>query len=144
MVNINIGDLEPIAYCIVIREVLDSKRFLKGFGDNVLLKFPIKEIEENIKKIRKELLSEIENKKHFVGIKTLLLDLLDRILAMSSRYNSINYALASEIQNNIKKIMKNITYADNFNDLEKLYEEFNRSVFLNMYKLFQESIKLRK
>ncbi|MEM0476759.1 MAG: hypothetical protein QW367_03990 [Candidatus Aenigmatarchaeota archaeon] len=144
MVNINIGDLEPIAYCIVIREVLDSKRFLKGFGDNVLLKFPIKEIEENIKKIRKELLSEIENKKHFVGIKTLLLDLLDRILAMSSRYNSINYALASEIQNSIKKIMKNITYADNFNDLEKLYEEFNRSVFLNMYKLFQESIKLRK
>lgn len=144
MVNINIGDLEPIAYCIVIREVLDSKRFLKGFGDNVLLKFPIKEIEENIKKIRKELLSEIENKKHFVGIKTLLLDLLDRILAMSNRYNSINYALASEIQNSIKKIMKNITYADNFNDLEKLYEEFNRSVFLNMYKLFQESIKLRK
>ncbi|MBU5682700.1 MAG: hypothetical protein KQA34_03255 [Candidatus Aenigmarchaeota archaeon] len=144
MVNINIGDLEPIAYCIVIREVLDSKRFLKGFGDNVLLKFPIKEIEENIKKIRKELLSEIENKKHFVGIKTLLLDLLDRILAMSSRYNSINYALASEIQNSIKKIMRNITYADNFNDLEKLYEEFNRSVFLNMYKLFQESIKLRK
>ncbi|MEM5820043.1 MAG: hypothetical protein QW678_00095 [Candidatus Aenigmatarchaeota archaeon] len=144
MVNINIGDLEPIAYCIVIREVLDSKRFLKGFGDNVLLKFPIKEIEENIKKIRKELLSEIENKKHFVGIKTLLLDLLDRILAMSNRYNSINYALASEVQNSIKKIMKNITYADNFNDLEKLYEEFNRSVFLNMYKLFQESISLRK
>lgn len=144
MVNINIGDLEPIAYCIVIREVLDSKRFLKGFGDNVLLKFPIKEIEENIKKIRKELLSEIENKKHFVGIKTLLLDLLDRILAMSNRYNSINYALASEIQNSIKKIMKNITYADNFNDLERLYEEFNRNVFLNMYKLFQESISLRK
>lgn len=144
MVNINIGDLEPIAYCIVIREVLDSKRFLKGFGDNVLLKFPIKEIEENIKKIRKELLSEIENKKHFVGIKTLLLDLLDRILAMSNRYNSINYALASEVQNSIKKIMKNITYADNFNDLEKLYEEFNRNVFLNMYKLFQESISLRK
>ncbi|MEM5831028.1 MAG: hypothetical protein QXO40_02400 [Candidatus Aenigmatarchaeota archaeon] len=144
MVNINIGDLEPIAYCIVIREVLDSKRFLKGFGDNVLLKFPIKEIEENIKKIRKELLSEIENKKHFVGIKTLLVDLLDRILAMSNRYNSINYALASEIQNSIKKIMKNITYADNFNDLERLYEEFNRNVFLNMYKLFQESINLRK
>ncbi|MFH7903009.1 MAG: hypothetical protein QXQ19_00880 [Candidatus Aenigmatarchaeota archaeon] len=144
MVNINIGDLEPIAYCIVIREVLDSKRFLKGFGDNVLLKFPIKEIEENIKKIRKELLSEIENKKHFVGIKTLLLDLLDRILAMSNRYNSINYALASEVQNSIKKIMKNITYADNFNDLERLYEEFNRNVFLNMYKLFQESISLRK
>ncbi|MEM0243491.1 MAG: hypothetical protein QXT34_03555 [Candidatus Aenigmatarchaeota archaeon] len=144
MINVNLGDIEPIAYCIVIKELLDSNRFLKGFGDNILMKFQIKEIEENIRKIRRELLSNIENKKHFTGIKTLLLDLLDRVLSMSGRYSSINYALTSELQNNIKKIIKNVANSESFEDLQKLYEEFNRNVFLVVYKLFQESLSLRK
>ncbi|MEM5881980.1 MAG: hypothetical protein QXS69_00745 [Candidatus Aenigmatarchaeota archaeon] len=144
MINVNLGDIEPIAYCIVIKELLDSSRFLKGFGDNILMKFQIKEIEENIRKIRRELLSNIENKKHFTGIKTLLLDLLDRVLSMSGRYSSINYALTSELQNNIKKIIKNVANSESFEDLQKLYEEFNRNVFLVVYKLFQESLSLRK
>ncbi|MEM5820849.1 MAG: hypothetical protein QXP34_00810 [Candidatus Aenigmatarchaeota archaeon] len=143
MIAINLSDIEPIAYCIVIREILDSDRFLKGFCDNVTMKYQIKEVEEVIRKIKRELLNNIENQKHFIGIKTLILDLLDRILALSNRYSSINIELTSEVQKSIKSLIKKVAFSSDFNDLKNLSEEFNREVYLKMYKLFIEYINLK-
>ena len=141
--EINLSDIEPLAYCFVIKELLDSNRFLKGFCDNVLLQGSIKEIEPEIKKIKKELLSATEDKKHFHGIKTVILDLMDRILALSNRYKKVNIALTSEVQNSLKKLMKTVTFSYDFGDLQRISEEFYREVYLKLYRLFLEDLRTK-
>lgn len=141
--EINLADIEPLAYCVVIKELLDSTRFLKGFCDNVLLQGSLKEIEPEIRKIKKELLNPIENKKHFYGIKTVILDLMDRVLALSNRYKNVNIALTSEVQNSLKKVMKSVTFSYDFSDLQRISEEFYRDVYLKIYRLFLEDLKVR-
>ncbi|MEM5828181.1 MAG: hypothetical protein QW197_01595 [Candidatus Aenigmatarchaeota archaeon] len=143
MITINLSDIEPIAYCIVVKEILDSDRFLKGFCDNITMKYQLKEVDEVVRKVKRELLTNIESQKHFIGIKTLVLDLLDRILALSNRYLSINVELASEVQNSVKSIIKKVAFSNDFSDFKKLSEEFSREVYLKMYKLFIEYITLK-
>jgi len=53
---VNISDVEPLAYCVAIRDLLDFERFQKGFGDVIILRYKILDLESDIKKIKNELI----------------------------------------------------------------------------------------
>ncbi len=140
---INLADLEIISYCQAVQELLDSSRFRKGFSDNILLKFKVTEIETQIKKLKNELLITSPSK-FFPGYKIVIIDFLDRIIALvNSRFSNINLAKVKEIEAYCKDLMKKILNATSFEEIENYKEYFKRNIYLNVYELFLEYIKKR-
>ena len=135
---INIADIEPLAYCIAIRDLLDFERFQKGFGDVIILRYKISELESDIKKIKSELISN--QQKFSPGFKALIIGLLDKLYGIVEKYSTIDYSKTKEIQSSIKKIIRRIIYS-NSEDFKYIYEDFAREVFLKVYELFNESLK---
>ncbi len=138
---ITLADMEIISYCQAVQELLDSERFLKGFSDNVLLRFKIPEIETELKNLKNDIL--IKNRqKYFLGIKAIIIDFLDRIIALTnSRFSNIDLAKVKEIESNAKKLMKNILYANDFEDLKAYKDFFKKNIYLNIYELFIQKNK---
>jgi C4-type Zn-finger protein len=137
---INISDLEPLAYCIAIRDLLDFERFQKGFGDVIILRYKVSDLESDIKKIKNELI--LNPTKFSQGFKVLIIGLLDKLYGIVEKYSAIDYSKTKEIQNSIKKIMRRIIFSD-VQDFKFIYEDFAREVFLKVYELFNESLKRR-
>ncbi len=137
---INISDLEPLAYCIAIRDLLDFERFQKGFGDVIILRYKVSDLESDIKKIKNELISN--QTKFSYGFKALIIGLLDKLYGIVEKYSTIDYSKTKEVQNSIKKIMRRIIFSD-VQDFKFIYEDFVREVFLKVYELFNESLKRR-
>lgn len=138
---ITLADMEIISYCQAVQELLDSERFLRGFSDNVLLRFKIPEIETELKNLKNDIL--IKNRqKYFLGIKAIIIDFLDRIIALTnSRFSNIDLAKVKEIESNAKKLMKNILYANDFEDLKAYKDFFKKNIYLNIYELFIQKNK---
>jgi C4-type Zn-finger protein len=137
---VNISDVEPLAYCIAIRDLLDFERFQKGFGDVIILRYKILDLESDIKKIKNELI--LNPTKFSQGFKTLIIGLLDRLYGIVEKYSVIDYSKTKEIQNSIKRIIRRIIFSD-VQDFKFIYEDFAREVFLKVYELFNESLKRR-
>ena len=137
---VNISDVEPLAYCVAIRDLLDFERFQKGFGDVIILRYKILDLESDIKKIKNELI--LNPTKFSQGFKALIIGLLDRLYGIVEKYSVIDYSKTKEIQNSIKKIMRRIIFSD-VQDFKFIYEDFAREVFLKVYELFNESLKRR-
>ena len=137
---INISDLEPLAYCIAIRDLLDFERFQKGFGDVIILRYKVSDLESDIKKIKNELI--LNPTKFSQGFKVLIIGLLDKLYGIVEKYSAIDYSKTKEIQSSIKKIMRKIIFSD-VQDFKFIYEDFAREVFLKVYELFNESLKRR-
>jgi C4-type Zn-finger protein len=137
---VNISDVEPLAYCVAIRDLLDFERFQKGFGDVIILRYKILDLESDIKKIKNELI--LNPTKFSYGFKTLIIGLLDKLYGIVEKYSVIDYSKTKEIQNSIKRIMRRIILSD-VQDFKFIYEDFAREVFLKVYELFNESLKRR-
>jgi hypothetical protein len=135
---INVSDVEPLAYCIAIRDLLDFERFQKSFGDVIILRYKISDLESDVKKIKNELISNPT--KFSQGFKALIIGLLDKLYGIVEKYSAIDYSKTKEIQNSIKKIMKRIFFSD-VQDFKFIYEDFVREVFLKIYELFNENLK---
>jgi hypothetical protein len=137
---INVSDLEPLAYCIAIRDLLDFERFQKGFGDVIILRYKLSEVESEIKKYKNEILKN--NPEFLKNLKTIIIGLLDKLYGIIEKYSSIDYSKVKEVQSSIKKIIKKINSSD-LQDLKFVYEDFMREIFLKVYNLFNESLKKR-
>ncbi|MEM0480855.1 MAG: hypothetical protein QXQ14_01575 [Candidatus Aenigmatarchaeota archaeon] len=137
---INITDIEPLAYCIAIRDLLDIERFQKSFGDVIILRYRISEFESDIKRMKNELLMNL--KKFEPGFKTLIIALLDKLYALVERYSNLDYVKTKEVQASIKKIIRKIIYSE-AQDFKFIYEDFTRDVFLKIYDLFNQGLKAK-
>jgi len=137
---INVSDLEPLAYCIAIRDLLDFERFQKGFGDVIILRYKLSEVEREIKKYKNEILKN--NPEFLKNLKMIIIGLLDKLYGIIEKYSSIDYSKVKEVQSSIKKIIKKINSSD-LQDLKFVYEDFMREIFLKVYNLFNESLKKR-
>jgi C4-type Zn-finger protein len=135
---INISDVEPLAYCIAIRDLLDFERFQKGFGDVIILRYKVSDLESDIKKIKNEL--SLNPTKFSQGFKALIIGLLDKLYGIVEKYSAIDYSKTKEVQNSIKKIMRRIIFSD-VQDFKFIYEDFVREIFLKVYEMFNESLK---
>lgn len=142
--TLTMADITPIGLCIATQELFDAKRFRQNFCDNILLRMKDKSLEEIVTPVKRELISTTNEKKFLEGHKIAIASNIDKILSLSSRYASINASTVNAIIRDGKDLIKQVLFAERFEQIERLEPVFRTKVSLPMYSLFLEYSKRHK
>ena len=142
---LTIGDVTPLALCIVTQELFDSRRFRSNFCDNTILRMKDKTLEPIIVRIKKDLNTSALEKKFLEGYKAVILSNLDKIIGVvSSRYSRVDLRLTEVVVTNTRKLMDKVILANSFEEIAKLEPIFKSKITLPVYKMFIEYLKASK
>jgi hypothetical protein len=134
---VSISDITPVGLCLVTQELLDSKRFCEYFGDNLILRFKDKGLEQTILPIKKDLNSLMARRKFLQGHKAVIISNIDKILALvSARYSKIDLKEVEKIILEGKELVKKVAFTDSFENLSNLAPRFRSKIALPVYSLF--------
>jgi len=135
-------EIEPIALCLATQKMFD-KRFTSNFGDNIILRDKDDKLEPRLLKMKREMNSGMTEQKYLQGHKMNIVNNIDKIIAMSTRYASQNMRAVENIVSNGKEIMDKVLRADNFDEIGQMESDFKSQIMLPMYSLFNEKSKQR-
>ncbi len=134
--------MTPVALCIVTQELMDTKRYCQNFGDNTILRIKDRNLEQYLMPFKRELNAPSNNKKFLEGHKAVIISNIDKIISLvSARYAQIDYKSAESIVNEGKSMIKELLFADSFQQINSLEPAFKRKIALPVYSLFLESMK---
>jgi len=137
---ITMQEIEPIALCLATQQFFD-KRFRSNFGDTLILRSKDPELEPRLIKIKREINSMMTEKKYLEGHKMNIINNIDRILALATRYASVNLRAVEAIVKNGKDIIKNVMAAESFDEIGAMEAAFKRQITLPIYDLFTKKSK---
>ncbi len=140
---LTISDLEPIGLCLVTQDLLDTKRFMEYFGDNVILRMKDKSLSDFILPLKREINSNINQKKFFEGYKIVIINNIDKILSHLGKFASLDVRAVENMVKEGKDIIKKVIFAGSFEELKKLEPIFKSKITLPLYSLFLKYEKTR-
>jgi hypothetical protein len=140
---ITLNDLTPVSLCIATDELFDAKRFVQNFCDNLLLRDRDSSIEPLIRALKNDLNNAELQKKFFDGYKAVIINNLDKIIALvASRYSKIDVRTVESIVKEGKALIKKVMLVNSFEQMAELQSVFKAKVFLPTYQLFLASVKV--
>ena len=142
---ITMQEVIPIGLCITTQDLMDAKRFQQNFGDNLILRARDKYLEPKLTSIKRELNSQLHQRKYLEGHKTAIINNVDKILALvSNRYSEIDLNLVHSIVYNGKLIIDKVLNAETFDKIAELEPIFKSKITLPVYDLFIRHLKKSK
>ena len=132
--TVTMTDMQPVSLSMVTQDLFDSRRFQKSFGDNLILRGKDKSVEDMLVAAKRELNASVAGKKFLDGYKIVIINNIDKILALvSTRYANIDHRSVEEIVMTGKDLMKRVMFADNFDQIASLEPTFRSKVHLPTY-----------
>ncbi len=139
---LTLNDMKPISLCITTQELFDTKRFLLGYCDGLILRGEDKDLKNNLVLVKRELNAFRTQRKFFDGYKAIITGNIDKILSLvSSRYSKKDPNSVRKIIENGKDILKKILKTSNFEEILGLENEFKSKITLPVYELFLKNMK---
>lgn len=140
---ITMQEIEPIAVCLATQQLFD-KRFRSNFGDNLLLRDRDIKLEPALVRIKREINSSMTEQRYLQGHKMNIINNIDRILALATRYTSIDLRAVEAIVTNGKEIIKKVIAAGSFDEIGNMEGMFKSQITLPIYELFAEKSKRKE
>jgi hypothetical protein len=141
---VTMHEVAPISLCMVTQDLFDTKKFLLGFCDNLILKDDDQKLKQKLTSIKRELNAYRTQKNFLDGYKAIIINNLDKIMTLvKSRFSKIDSQSTSQIADSCKKLMEKIMNSESFDDIAALEAEFKKNVTLPVYELFITSLKRR-
>lgn len=137
---ITMQEIEPLALCLATQQLFD-RRFRSNFGDNIILRDRDVKLEPMLVKIKREINSMMTEKKYLEGHKMNIINNIDRIMALVTRYTSVDMRMVEEVVKNGKELIKKVVAADSFDAIGSLEPAFKGQITLPVYSLFTEKSK---
>ena len=137
---ITMQEIEPLALCMATQNLFD-KRFTSNFGDNIILRSRDPELEPRLLRIKREINSMMTEKLYLEGHKMNIINNIDRIMSLVSRYASIDLRVVEGIVNNGKELIKKVMAADSFDDNGAMEAVFKSQMLLPVYELYVKQSK---
>jgi hypothetical protein len=135
-VAVTLNDVTPVGLCIATDVLFDAKRFLSGFGDNVVLRSKDGALAGPIGRMKRELNTSVGVQKFLDGYKAAIIGNIDRIISAATRYMKIDIRETERVVEGGKDLMGRVANASTFDELAALQPEFKRNVMLPVYGLF--------
>lgn len=133
-------EVEPIALCMATQQLFD-KRYRSNFADNMIFRSGDVNLEPALLKIKREMNSSMTERKYLEGHKMNIINNIDRIAALVTRYASVDLRTVEEIARSAKDIIKKVLAANSFDEIGSLEDDFKRQITLPVYGLFTEKSK---
>ena len=140
---ITMQEIEPIAVCLATQQLFD-RRFRSNFGDNLLLRDRDIKLEPALVKIKREINSSMTEQRYLQGHKMNIINNIDKILALSTRYTSIDLRAVEGIVTNGKEIIKKVLAAGSFDEIGNMEGMFKSQITLPIYGLFAEKSRRKE
>jgi len=137
---ITMQEIEPLALCMATQNLFD-KRFTSNFGDNIILRSRDPELEPRLLRIKREINSMMTEKLYLEGHKMNIINNIDRIMSLVSRYASIDLRVVEGIVNNGKELIKKVMAADSFDEIGAMEAVFKSQMLLPVYELYVKQSK---
>ena len=137
---ITMQELEPLALCMATQNLFD-KRFTSNFGDNIILRSRDPDLEPPLVRIKREMNSMITEQKYLEGHKMNIINNIDRIMLLVSRYTSIDLRVVEGIVNNGKELIKKVMAAGSFDEIGTMEGAFKSQILLPVYGLYVKQSK---
>lgn len=131
---ITMQEMEPMAVCMVTQQMFDRK-FRSNFADNMLLRDRDSSLEPLLLRIKREMNSGMTEAKYLQGHKMNIVGNIDRIMALSLRFTSIDLRKVEELVKSGKDIMRKVINADSFEEIASMEGDFKSQIMLPMYEL---------
>ena len=131
-----LNDITPVGLCIATDTLFDAKRFLSGFGDNVVLRSRDEALSGPIGRMKREMNTSAGEQKFLDGYKAAIIGNIDRIISAATRYMKVDIREAERVVEGGKGLMGQVANASSFDELASLQPEFKRKVMLPVYGLF--------
>ncbi len=139
---ITMNELSPIALCVATADMFDTRRYLLNFADNLTLRIRDRGLERELIPLKRELGTLSAQRKFIDGYKIVLINNIDRILAMvENRYLNINLKSVQGIIESGKILVSKILISESFESIENLSSTFRNKIMLPTHSLFVESMK---
>lgn len=139
---VTMQEVEPLALCLATQQLFD-RRFRSNFADNLLLRDRDAKLEPDLVKIKRELNSMAAETKYLNGHKMNIINNIDRILALVTRYAGVNLRAVESIVRGGKDIIKKVMVAESFDEVGQMEAMFKSQITLPVYELFSEKMKGR-
>lgn len=137
---ITMQEIEPIAICLATQQLFD-RRLRSNFGDNLLLRDRDIKLEPALVKIKRELNSSMTEQRYLQGHKMNIINNIDRILALATRYASVDLRVVESVVASGKEIIKKVIAAGSFDAIGEMEAAFKSQITLPVYGLFTEKSK---
>ena len=138
-----LADLNPLAFCIQVDDMLDFKNFQSTFGDHLILRERNKEFEEFFIDIKRRINLTSTQQEFLQGFKLVLIRNIDKIMSLvESRYSSIDKKTVDSIISICKDLIRKVLVAEDFQKIQELEPTFRRNVLLQVYSLFLKTIRV--
>lgn len=133
-------EIEPLAVCLVTQQMFDNK-FRSNFADNLILRDRDIELEPRLLKMKREMNSGMTENRYLQGHKMNIVNNIDRIISLSTRFASQNLKSVENIVDSGKTLIEKVLNADNFEDIARMEPAFKSQITLPIYSLFVEKSK---
>lgn len=141
--HITMTDMMPVSLCLATEELFDANRFQRNFCDYSTLRARDSALEEVVSPIKRELNSVRGDEKFMEGYKAVIISNIDKILSLAtSRYSSMGIKSTEALVKEGRNLMRRVSEARSFKDIEVLEPLFKGKVLIPVYELFTESVKI--
>lgn len=137
---ITMQEIEPLALCMATQNLFD-KRFRSNFGDNLILRSRDPELEPSLVKIKREMNSSMTEQKYLEGHKMNIINNIDRILALVTRYAKMDLRAVESIVVSGKDLIRKVMAARSFDEIGAMEAMFKSQILLPVYELFTKQSK---
>lgn len=138
---ITMQEMEPLALCIVTQQMFD-RRFRTAFCDNVLLRERDLKLEPELLRMKREMSSNMTERKYLEGHKASIINNLDRIIALAARYAKADVHGTEAVMKSGKEMMHKVLAAESFEELASMDAEFKTKITLAVYGLYSRHEKM--
>jgi len=137
---ITMQEIEPLALCMATQQLFD-KRFRSNFGDTLILRSRDPELEPRLLKIKREMNSSMTEARYLEGHKMNIINNIDRILALISRYAKSDLRAVESILLGGKDMIKKVIAATSFDEIGGMEAMFKSQILLPVYELHTKQFK---
>lgn len=137
---ITMQELEPLALCMTTQNLFE-KRFRSNFGDNLILRSRDPNLEPSLIRIKRELNSGATEQKYLEGHKMNIINNIDKIMALVSRYSRMDIRIVETTVENCKDMMRKVIVAESFDEIGSMEAMFKSQILLPVYELFVKQSK---
>ncbi len=140
--TVTLSDITPVGLCVATQELFDTRRYQLNFGDNMILRTRDKQLEMWLTPMKRDLADSMKQAKFLDGHKAAIISNIDKILSLvSSRYAASSLRSVEVIGMDGKSLIKKVIFAQNFDQIGVLENEFKTKIMHPVYQLFIEQMK---
>src|SRR3989338_9840918 len=140
--TVTLSDMTPVGLCIATQELFDTRRYQLNFGDNTILRTRDKQLELWLTPIKRDLTDIMKQTRFLDGHKAVIISNIDKILSLvSARYAASSLRSVDVINMDGKNLIRKVLFAENFDQIGVLENEFKTKIMNPVYQLFIDQMK---